>query len=620
MAKVHRVLETPGKKVILLANEAIVRGALESGVGFVATYPGTPTSEIGDTFAETAAKTGVYFEYSTNEKVALEAAAGAAFSGVRSLVAFKQFGFNVASDSIFPLPYYGVSAGMVIVLADDPNGWSSGQSEQDSRCYARIAHLPMLEPVDAVECREFVKLAFEISEEFSIPVLIRTTTRVAHASGIVKLGAMPKPKTRGFFVKDRKMRNMPPMVVQIHGELHEKLNKIVKSRLRKLNSVFNKNSSRDLGVVASSVSFDYVMEALDELGLKLPVLRLCLTYPVDRETIAKFIKPLKRLLVVEELEPVVEMEVKEIAKESNPKLEVHGKDLLPICGEFSIGKVAASIAKLTGRKLTTRGPGPAEMEKINRLLVNRGPVLCPGCPHRASFWAAKKAAPDAVFGGDVGCYILGIYRPLETQDWIVSMGATQGISHGIKKVSGQKVISFLGDSTFFHAGLPGTINIAYNQSNVLTMVLDNRITAMTGHQPNPGSGKTAMGAPAKELNIAEIAKACGIDNVEVVNPFNLPITIGKIKELMEKPGSSLLVSRQECRLTYMRRAAKEGKTVPVFQIDKEKCTKCKICLYEFGCPAIGQDKQGDFYIDPKSCWGCGVCPQVCPAKAIGVRR
>lgn len=616
----NRVLERPGKKVILLANEAIVRGALEAGVGFAATYPGTPTSEIGDTFAEISGQTGVYFEYGTNEKVALEAAAGAAFSGVRSLVAFKQFGLNVASDSLFPLPYYGPKAGMVIVIADDPNGWSSGQSEQDSRCYARIAHLPMLEPVDAMECREFVKLAFEVSEEFSLPVIIRLTTRVAHASGIVKLGNLPKPKTRGVFIRDRKWRNMPPFVIKVHEELHEKLNRIMKSRLRKLNAVFNGNTKGDLGIVASSVSFDYVMEALEELNLKLPVLKLGFTYPVDRELTGNFIKPLKRLLVVEELEAVLEIEIKEIAKDSNPKLEVHGKDLLPVFGEFSIGKVAESIAKLTGKKITTGGPKAAEMQRINKLLVNRGPVLCPGCPHRASFWAAKQAVPGAVYGGDVGCYILGIYRPLETQDWIISMGATQGICHGIKKVSDQKVISFLGDGTFFHAGIPGTINIAHNQSNVLTIVLDNRVTAMTGHQPNAGSGKTATGAPAKELNIADIAKACGMDNVDVTNPFNVPITISKIKELVGKPGPSLLVSRQECRLTYMRRAAKEGRAVPVFQIEKEKCTKCGICLYEFGCPAIGRDKEGNFYIDPKSCWGCGVCPQVCPAKAISVRR
>lgn len=616
MHKVHRVLERAGKKVILLGDEAIVRGALESGVGFASTYPGTPASEIGDTFSEIAEHVGIYFEYSVNEKVATEAAAGAAFSGVRSIVSFKHFGFNVASDSIFPLSYYGLSAGMVIAFADDPNCWSSGQSEQDSRYYSRIAHLPLLEPADASECRDFTKLAFELSERFSVPALIRITTRVSHAVGVVKLTNIKKPKISGEFIKDRRWHNMPPEIIKRHAELHRKLDKMISyGRRRRLNIILNRNAGKRLGVITSGVSFNYVMDAMEELGIKLPVLKLGMSYPVDKQLISHFIKDLERVFVVEELEPVVEVEVRAVAKDANPSIIIHGKDLLPPYGDLRTGVVATALGKLIGKKIAF----PKKPKGIEKLLIARKPIMCPGCPHRASFWSAKSVAPTAVFGGDIGCYILGIFKPMETQDWIISMAATEGISHGIKKVSKKNVIAFIGDSTFFHSGISSLVNTVYNGSNPLIMVLDNRVTAMTGHQPNPGSGVTGMGKVVKELSIAEIAKACGVENVAVVNPFNVAKTKEKIKEFLQKNTASVIISKQECRLAFMRRAAKEGIKVPVFQIDKKKCTKCGICLYEFGCPAISRDENGEFYIDPDWCWGCGVCAQVCPEKAISVK-
>lgn len=612
---VHRVLNSSGK-VILLGNEAIVRGALESGIGFSAAYPGTPSSEIGDTFSEIAREAGVYFEYSTNEKVAVEAAAGAAFSGVRSLVSFKHFGFNVASDSIFPLPYYTLSAGMVIVCADDPGCWSSGQSEEDSRLYARIAHLPLLEPSTPSEAKDFVKFAFELSEKFKIPVIIRTSTRVSHASEVVKLGKIVKGKTTGKFIRNRSGRTMPPKIIEVHAELHKKLEKLgAVSTESKLNFVLK--GEGDFGIITSGVSYNYVREAMKMLNLNLPVLKIGFSWPGPNKKIKEFIKDLKSVLVVEELEPVLEKDVVEIAKEANPGLKIHGKDHLhPFC-ELRQELVAEALAKISNIKFDFSEHRKL-LEKLN--VPARTPIMCPGCPHRASFWAAKQAGgKDAVFGGDIGCYLLGLYPPFQVQDYIISMGAGEGVSHGIKKVSQQKVISFIGDSTFFHAGIPALINMTYNKSTPLVLALDNRSTAMTGHQPNPGTGLTGMGDKTKELKINEIAKACGVDNIAVVNCFNLKDSTAKIKDFLAKDKASLIVMSGECRLQFMRRMQKQGTKIPVFQIDQEKCTKCGKCLLEYACPAIHRDDKNKYYINESLCWGCSCCAQVCPVNAISVK-
>lgn len=606
------------KEVILLGNEAIVRGALESGIGFASTYPGTPASEIGDTFSEIAKEAGIYFEYSTNEKVALEAAGGAALCGVRSLVSFKHFGLNVASDSLMPLAYVGASP-FVIVVADDPNCWSSAQSEQDSRWYAKLAHIPMLEPSDPQECKDFTKLAFQISEKFKIPVLIRTTTRVSHARGIVKLGKIKKSKIKGKFVKNPgRFFNLLPNILRMHEDLLKKMEKIQKFNEKlKINFVVNKNSKSDFGIIVSGVSFNYVVEALDDLKIKAPVLKLSLTHPLPEEKIKNFIKNLKILLVVEELDDFIEEKIKSFAKDVNPNLKIFGKNLLPGAGEFTEEIIAFAITKITGKKLGINLKEYLKKYK-NIEIARRFALMCPGCPHRATFYAAKKAAKDAVFGGDIGCYILGIYPPLYAEDFLFSMGASQGVIHGIKKVSDQKAIAFIGDSTFFHAGIPGLINIVYNKSNPLIIVLDNRITAMTGHQPHPGIGITGMGEKTKEILIEEIAKACKVENVKVVDPFNLKEMIETIKEFLEKKEASVIVAKRECQLLSVRRKKKEGIKIPVFEIDQSKCTKCGICLYEFACPAIMKNK--NFYIDETICTGCAVCAQVCPVGAIKVKK
>ncbi len=600
----------PKGKAILLGNEAIVRGALESGVGLAASYPGTPSSEIGMTFAELAKQAGIYFEYNPNEKVAAEVAAGAAFSGVRSMTCFKHFGFNVASDAILPIVYHGVKAGMVIICADDPGCHSSGQSEQDSRFFARMGHIPLLEPSDPQECKDYVKYAYKLSEKFKIPILIRTTTRVAHASGIVKLDPIIKSKTVGQFNKGGEMNNMPPTLLQRHAELNDMLEKIKK--MNELNKIVP--SKGKTGIITNGVAYHHTCEAMKELNLTLPILKLGLTYPFPEDIVKKFIKELETVVVIEELEPILEMDTIKAAKENNPHLKIIGKNHIPGYCELNQEIVKEVLAELFN--ITIEKPKEIKLDIPRRL-----PTFCPGCPHRATFWSIKHAVPpETPFGGDVGCYILGIFPPPKMEDFVLCMGASQGVIHGIAKSTKQKPIGFIGDSTFFHAGMPGIVNTVFNKSNVMTVALDNRWTAMTGHQPNPSTGLTAMGDPTKALRLEEVTRSLGVGDVVVVNAFNIKDTILRARDMYSRQGPSMMVSKGECRLQYMRRARHEGTKVPVFEVDQKKCIKCGTCYEKYACPAILKTDKGYSFIDPALCWGCSACSQVCPVGAISVKR
>jgi indolepyruvate ferredoxin oxidoreductase alpha subunit len=615
----HKVLENQGKKVLLLGNEAIVRGALESGIGFASTYPGTPSSEIGMTFAQIAKDVGIYFEYSTNEKVALEAAAGAALSGVKSMAFFKHFGLNVACESVFPLAYAGVKAGMVITVTDDPSCHSSGQSEEDTRPFARIAHLPMLEPSNAQECVDFVKEAYKISDRFKLPVFIRTTTRVSHMRSVVKLGKMVKGKTKGKFIKDIAFRAFPPFIMDTHKELHGKLEKLkTLSEKSKLNFFVNNNLKSKFGIIVTGVSFDYVMDAMNDLGVKVPVLKIGFTYPLPDKMIKNFIKKFKQVLIVEELEPIVENHVKMLAKDINPKLQVSGKvdGHFPYQGEYNEEMLVNALSKMTGKKY--RFDLIAHKNKYLKIKEpKRLPVFCPGCPHRATFYAVKQATKgmNVIYGGDVGCYLMGIFKPYETQDFMFSMGASEGLCHGILKSTNQKAIAFVGDSTFFHAGMPGLVNAVYNKSPLLVIIMDNRITAMTGHQPNPSTGITGMGEVSGEIKIEDIVKGMGVENVRVVDPFNVNFMIKTVKELLQKDKVSVIVAKRECQLLVMRKRRREGIKTVKFEVDQKLCKMCETCLSELACPAIKKEK-GKMVIDKDMCTGCAVCVQICPNKAI----
>ena len=523
-------------KKILLGNEAIVQGALESGVQFVSTYPGTPASEIGNTFFNLSQSKEFegHFEFSTNEKVALEAGIGASFSGLKTLVAMKNFGLNVCSDALLPLVYTGTKGPLVLVVADDPSCHSSAQSEENSRAFADLAHIPVLEPADPQECKDFVKLAFEISDKFKIPVMIRTTTRVSHQRAPVKLGKIPTQIVlTGKFVKNpKKFVTMPPRVLEMKKELLEKIKKIRNfSEKNPINKIENRPLT-GLGIIASGISYLYVKEALKELNLNLPLLKLGFFHPLPEMKIKNFIQGLQKVLIVEELEPYLENEVKRLAKDVNCHLQIFGKDLVPEVGELKPEIVTVTIAKLANIKYQiqnthhTRAP-------------SRRPQFCPGCPYWLVFGGIKQAVDPkkVIFGGDIGCYMLAGLPPHFLQDYLFCMGSSIGIAHGIKKATGQKLITFIGDSTFFHAGIPALINTVFNKSNPLIIVMDNLTTAMTGHQPHPG---------VCGIKIEDIVKACGVKNLKVIDPANQPVFIQTIKEFLEKPEVSVIIARHPC--------------------------------------------------------------------------
>jgi len=536
-------------KDILLGNQAIVRGALESGVQFVSTYPGTPVSGIGDAFAQIAQKHKICFEYSVNEKVALEAGAGASFSGLRSLVAMKNFGLNVASDFLMPLMYTGIKGALVLVVADDVGCSSSAQSEQNSRGYSLMARVPTLEPSDPQECKNFIKLAFKISEKYKIPVMIRTTTRVALQSAPVSLGKIVRSVGKGKFVKDAdQFVTMPPRVLEMKQELIDKLERIRQEMAEKKFSIFNFQFSinfqcqifKKLGIITSGVSYLYVREALQELKLNLPVLKLDFFYPLAENQIKDFIKPLKKVLVVEELEPYLEKEIKILAKDVNPGLKIFGKNLLPEIGELRPEHVMQAVARLTNAK------SQVAQSKLP-VFTSRSPQLCPGCPYWLVFQAVKNAVDTKkiIFGGEIGCYMMAGQEPHNLQDYLYCMGSSAGVAHGISKSTGQKIISFIGDSSFFHTGIPALLNAVVNKSNILIIILDNRTTAMTGHQPNPGT---------RGIKIENIVRACGVQNLKIIDPKQIKIFEKTVKEFINKSCAAVIIARSPCKFVKTKKA------------------------------------------------------------------
>jgi indolepyruvate ferredoxin oxidoreductase alpha subunit len=438
-------------------------------------------------------------------------------------------------------------------------------------------------------------------------------------SSIVKLGQIVKGNTKGKFVKDfDKFFTFTPAILKLHEKLLEKMEKIKQlSEKSELNFIINENVKSDIGVIASGISYNHVMDSLQHLNLKIPVLKLGFTYPLPEEKIKKFIEKLKSVLVVEELDSILEQEIKSFAKDSNPKLKIIGKDILPKTGEYSEEDVTNALTRLTGKKFYCDLENHCKkFEQIK--LARRFPVMCPGCQHRATFYAAKIAAPDAIYAGDIGCYMLGIFPPLNATDFMFDMGASEGIAHGIKKSTNQKVIAFIGDGTFFHAGIPALMNTIYNKSNPLIIILDNSATSMTGFQPNPGVGKNGMGEETKAIDLEAIVKACGVENVKVVDPFNQNEMISTIKEFVQKDKVSVIIARRECQLIAVRKKKKDGIKIPKFEIDQKICNKCGKCL-EYGCPAILKENNV-FRIDEDACIGCVQCVQLCPVRAIKAKK
>ncbi len=593
-------------RLLLLGNEAIVRGLIEAGVGFASTYPGTPSSEVGGILEDIASEAGMYFEYSVNEKVAVEVAGAAAASGVRSFAFMKHVGLNVASDAFMTLSYTGVRAGMVIMTADDPSCHSS-QNEQDNRYYAKLGLYPMVEPSTPAEARDMLVEAYRISEILGAPVLFRTTTRVNHARGAVDLRPVQRPARKGRFEKDpQRFVTVPANARFDRLEQLKRMEKALKlSEASQLN--FAVGSSR-IGVITSGVTYTYAREWLEDVE----ILKLGFTNPVPEEKVLKFLKGKQRVVVLEELEPYVEDEVRRIAQQGGVDIEVLGKRTghLPRAFEYS-----PDLVLTLGSILKVR-PEKEPLPPVSIKLPPRPPVLCAGCPHRSTYYSVKKAVgkDGAIYSTDIGCYTLGVQPPMQCADYTLCMGSSVGAAGGFAETTDQKVVAFIGDSTFFHAGLPGLINAAYNRHNFTLVILDNRTTAMTGHQPNPGVGRDYCGVESVGLPIEPLVKACGVEHVRTVDPYDVDATIKAAKEAIEFDGLSVLISEHPCPL-----AVKKGGKLATsrYAIDQEKCIRCYTCVSRFSCPALSKE-EGVVSVDPSLCIGCGCCAQVCPKQAIGV--
>ncbi|MFW9971813.1 MAG: thiamine pyrophosphate-dependent enzyme, partial [Candidatus Odinarchaeota archaeon] len=570
---INDVISEKKSTAFLFCNEAIVRGALESDVKVVAFYPGSPVSEILDTFYQISEKMDIKMEIAANEKVALEIVAGASLAGQRSFTAMKSVGLNVASDTFFSLGYTGVNKGCVLVFADDPYCHSS-QSEEDGRFFAQNAYIPMLEPTDPVEAKSMVKAAFEISEKFNTIVLIRTTTRINHQSTIVPLESLNRTP---FSQKSFRSYNRTYSTV---GSVARELKLKMLDRTRKLEKEFHyspfnkaKRGVGDIGMIVSGMSYNYVKESVIKLNIDPHILKIGTTYPLPKELIKEFISDLKKVVIVEELSPYLELNVKALAKDVNPNLIVIGKESgdFSEAFEYNIPIVMKVLKNAFGLKLDLNYDDILnKATQLKSILPPRIPVFCPGCPHRATFWALQKAltgkSDKIALMNDIGCYSMllinkQIYSKIHADDLLLAMGATLGVSSGVSLGATEKVISIIGDSTFFHAGLPGMINISNNNENVIVLILDNSVTAMTGQQPNPGTGYGPGGKFKTKIQIEDVLKGMGFTNILIINSFDTKNAIDPMKKALNNSGPTVIISRGPCALWNDRNKRKRGEKI-----------------------------------------------------------
>jgi len=614
LIKMHPLLAgKKGDRLFLLGNEAVVRGAIEGGIAVASTYPGTPSSEIGDTFYDIYKELGIYFEFSVNEKVALEVAASGSVSGLRSFVFFKHVGLNVASDSFMSLAYTDVRGGLVVLTADDPSMFSS-QNEQDNRLYARLGNAILIEPSTPQEMKDLMPYAFMVSEKVRLPVLFRTTTRVAHMRGVVELGDIFTNLPEGDFKKDpSKLVPVPANAYRAKGEIIEKLKK---AKFVANESAYNRlievDGDIDTGllIIVSGVSFNYVMDALSERNLKATVLKLTLAYPFPEDLVLNAMNNKEKVLVVEEVDPIMEKEIYYILGRFGLRKKVFGKldNTLPSAYEYNQDIVESAFEKILG--VTFEKP---KKLKTDLPLAMRPPVFCPGCPHRGMYDAVKRAVNelgiDAIYPNDIGCYTLGINTPFNMADYLLSMGSSVGTASALSKFSGKRVIAFIGDSTFFHAGIPALVNAVHNKDNFTLIILDNRTTAMTGAQPNPGLDEEGK----RKIDIESVVKGIGVDYVKTVDPYNLKMSSDAVKEALNTEGVSVVISKRGCALIVPKKKF-------TFVVDEDKCTGCMNCINEIACPAMYVTDLHKVQIDEVLCDGCAVCVQTCPEKAIKVRK
>ncbi|HDM10058.1 MAG: indolepyruvate ferredoxin oxidoreductase subunit alpha [Deltaproteobacteria bacterium] len=610
----HKLLtDSPGMEMLLLGNEAIARGALEAGLSFATCYPGTPSSEIPEQFFRISQETDLCFEYSTNEKVALEVGAGAAVSGLRTMVTMKHVGLNVAADPLMTLAYSGVKAGMVIVTADDPYLFSS-QNEQDNRYYARLSGLPMLEPTNTQEMKDITKMAFELSEELELPVLLRTTTRLNHVRGKVTLGELQPIKTKGEFKKNPfHFVAIPAVSRKLHKLLLEKFDQASeKSENWPENKIIG---SGKWGIVTNGVSFNYVSDAVSDLGIQdqVSILKAGFSWPLPKGLIKQFLEQVDKVLVVEELEPIMENDLRAIAQELGILKSIKGKGVgkLSRLFEYDPGMVRDAIAKYF--EVPYEPPKTVDLSGIPEL-PNRPPNLCPGCPHRATYHAVKEVCgEDAIHPTDIGCYTLGVLPPISMADYLICMGSSVSSSCGFAEATDKKVVSFIGDSTFFHSGITGLVNAVHNNHKFTLVILDNGTTAMTGHQPHPGVDTTPMGVQRTQIDLEELVRGCGVKDVHVVKPFKVKKTKEAVKAAMEYDGISVIISREICPL-FAKAIGKARKAKP-FHVNPDKCKNHRDCINKIACPAMYLEGE-QVMINQNLCIGCAVCAQICPENAI----
>ncbi|SHE41078.1 indolepyruvate ferredoxin oxidoreductase alpha subunit [Caldanaerobius fijiensis DSM 17918] len=571
-------------KELLLGNEAVARGAYEAGVKVATAYPGTPSTEVTENIAKYKE---IYSEWSPNEKVAMEVAIGASIAGARAIVSMKHVGLNVAADPLFTVSYTGVNGGLVVLVADDP-GLHSSQNEQDSRNYARASFIPMLEPSDSQEAKDFTKLAFELSEKYDTPVFVRMTTRTAHSRGLVELGERQeniKP-----YKKDINKYVMMPGMAKVRHP-------IVLERVKKLkefaeNADINKLEWNDtsIGIITSGISYQYVKEAVPEAS----ILKLGMVYPLPEKLIREFASRVKKLYVVEELDPFLETEIKAMG------IDVIGKEVFPQLYELSAEIIEKAI----------KGSYSFRYNKLDEKIPVRPPTLCPGCPHRGVYYVLNKL--NLLVTGDIGCYTLGALPPLSAMDTCVCMGASVGMAHGMEKAIGKdfskKVVAVIGDSTFIHSGITGLIDIVYNKGTSTVIILDNSTTGMTGHQDHPATGFTIKKEPTYALDLETLVRAIGIKDVEVVDPYKVDDVERAVKKAIESDRPSVIICRRPCILLD------KNRTYKPFYIDNDTCIECGMCM-EIGCPAIKND-QGFYNIDVALCNGCGFCSNICPTQSI----
>ena len=572
-------------KKLMIGNQAVAAGLYDGGLQVVSSYPGTPSTEITEFLAKYE---DIHSEWAPNEKVACEVAFGASLAGARSACAMKHVGLNVAADPLFTLSYTGVNGGMVICVADDP-AMHSSQNEQDSRHYALASKIPMLEPADSQEAYTFAKAAFKLSEEFDTPVLLRTCTRIAHSQSVVEVGERDATPIKEYVKNPQKYIMMPGNAIRRHPVVEERT--LALQALAE-NCEFNtvEMHSDEIGIITSGCSYLYVKEALGDTA---SVLKIGMPYPLPVQLIKDFAAKVKKLYVIEELDPIIETHVRSLG------IDVVGKDVFSLLGEFSQQTIAAAFGKEAHASVSADSEIP-----------NRPPMMCAGCPHRGLFYTLVKNKITAL--GDIGCYTLGAVPPLNALDSTLCMGASVSGLHGFNLARGaeaeKKSVAVIGDSTFMHSGMTGLVNVAYNATNSTVIILDNSITGMTGHQQNPTTGFNIKGDPAAKVDLEALCRALGINRVRVVDPYNLKECDTVIKEELAVEEPSVIISRRPCVLL------KSVKALPALKVDADKCKSCKRCM-TLGCPAISM-KDGKARVDATLCVGCGVCQQLCPFDAI----